>query len=87
MVLNEKQRVAKRKLIEENRERRRRETVPVNQKDSSENEQESEAAPQLPLIELALSEEDSDLINCIVSAFERSVEQPSHPTTSVSTKY
>lgn len=72
VVLNEKQRVAKRKLIEENRERRKKESLPncstslpsCSRSDSSSVASSSEGN--------LLSEADQVLISAVVQAFEKS---------------
>ncbi|ELT99607.1 hypothetical protein CAPTEDRAFT_167148 [Capitella teleta] len=58
LVLNEKQRIAKRKLIEDNRERRRAETVTIK------------AKPDTPTSD-DLTDEDQNIIDDIVIAYEQ----------------
>lgn len=70
VVLNEKQRIAKRKLIEENRERRKRETMQgctLSEPSCSKSETSSVGSS----IE-ALTQADNTLISAIVQAFEKS---------------
>ena len=73
MVLNDKQRVAKRKLIEENRERRKQEAVKVKLKHEQ-------------CYHDFLTEEDRSLIDDVVSAYEQTGVNAPKPWSLVSGK-
>lgn len=81
VVLNEKQRVAKRKLIEENRERRKKELLDPNVTQplsSSYNENSLGAASTSSTN--TLSDADNQLISSIVQAFDKSATKIHEPT-------
>ena len=74
VVLNEKQRVAKRRLIEENRERRKQETIKMKLKHEQ-------------CYHDFLTEEDRSLIDDIVSAYEETGINAPKPWTLVSARH